>query len=355
MLKKLKIIGTINFLIGFLFFGLNAVAESYTVQKSETATDGEVVVETPTEILDRAISEFDQDYRNDRDDRDSEATLLDLSLRRYAKRCEGDKACEEICRDIYNRSSIREYCLEFPVAQVEILLDIYEIFENPFEDELDSISLLDFKVFVGIDSRPLEKLIGKFSRLEARRVLIWIANDQNIAEVFQNKDHHEEYNLLEELLEAVDSDKKKALSKSIDSGDSFMEIVVDSGNEEALDWIHGFFDKECHTESFCIFKNWYCEVVDNDDTWDNLLVYDEKFGNVVDEILEYPISSPPSWWKENIRAYNLDINQLKSLCNAELKKSAELIIKETAIEESGAGEETEAGAAEPTTSSEAGN
>ena len=267
---------------------------------------------------------YDQKNREDENRRSS----LDRARKRYTgPKCEGDSQCEEYCKDIYNRRSVREDCLELARAQVDKLWEIYEIFENPKNDDLEIIDPDDFKVFVEIDLRPLDVLIGKFSGSEAKRVLAWIAEESDISEVFQDED--DEYRLLEELLREIDTDQKQALSKNLSGGDSFIEIALaDEGS--ALDWIHNFISEECDSsskEEVCILQDWYCHLELKDDQWDNLVGY-ENFALIIDDILEdYQVdgattSDPdPDWWKldEEIEARDLDVtggdNELEDLCD----------------------------------------
>ena len=259
--------------------------------------------------------------RKNRDDKDRNS-VLDRSKKRYSgPKCEGDDDCEEICKDIYNRRSVREDCLELAAEQVEKLWEIYEAFENPGEDELASIDAVDFETFIEIDLRPVDTLIGKLSASEAKRVLAWIGEEPDIAKVFQDED--DDYRLLKELLRNINSDLKKALSKNIIGSDSFMEIAIDS-NEDALNWIHSFFSEECSNdaagEEVCIFNDWYCEVDLDEDEWDFLIGDEEGFEQVLNEILEdYTIpSGAPSWWAQakadEDEAKDLTAEQVEELC-----------------------------------------
>ena len=258
---------------------------------------------------------------------------MDQARKRYTgPKCEGDSKCEDYCKDIYNRRSVREDCLELARAQVDKLWDIYEIFENPKDDDLVSIDPDDFKVFVEIDLRPLDVLIGKFSSSESKRVLAWIAEESDITEVFQDED--DEYRLLEELLREINTNKKQALSKNLSGGDSFIEIAI-SENEVALEWVHNFFNEECESRSddeVCIFQDWYCQLDLKDDQWDELVGSDD-FAQIIDDILEdfqvdgATTSDPdPEWWDldEEIEARDLDItgedNELEELCDKTIVK-----------------------------------
>ena len=268
----------------------------------------------------------DDKYYDDRnrDDKDR-GSVLDRSKKRYSgPKCEGDNECEEQCKDIYNRRSVREDCVELAVAQVEKLWEIFEIFESPKDDELLSIDAADFEIFVEIDNRPLDTLISKLSKSEAKRVLAWAVDEPDIAEVFEDED--DEYRLLKELLDGVSSDPKVALGKNISGPESFIEIAASTNKgTAALDWIHSFFSEECDEdnkgEEVCVFQDWYCEIVkhSDDDVWDDVLGYD-TFAQIIDSILEDYDLTGKSWWEEGMESDELTINQLTDLCNDTLEE-----------------------------------
>ena len=277
--------------------------------------------------------------RKNRDDKDR-GSVLDRSKKRYSgPKCEGDDDCEDICKDIYSRRSVRDDCLELAAEQVEKLWEIYEIFENPREDDLEDIDPEDLETFVEIDLRPLDTLIGKLTSSEAKRVLVWIAVEPDVTEVF--KDEDDDYDLLKELLQALGGTQQQALGKSIEDGNNFVELISEEDfNEIALEWVHGFLYKECDNDSkgeeVCVLQDWYCEFDLSDDSWDALVGY-EDFEDMVDEILDdYTTASATSehhgltWWvidDDDIDANNLNIvgsgsNQLEELCDLTLEKDS---------------------------------
>ena len=284
------------------------------------------IVSNPQGLLapSRDDSQYDQSNREDR----NRNSVLNRARERYSgSACERDRECEDLCKDIYNRRTVRKDCLALPVSQVEKLWEIYDIFRNPREDDLEIIDPEDFEIFVEIDLQPLDTLIRKFGTSEAKRVLAWIAEEPDIVEIFQDED--DDFDLLKELLKSLNSNAgaqqyQQALSKTIDR-ESFIEIAI-SDNGLALDWIHGFFSRQCDgdnskREEICIFQDWYCETELNDDSWDSLKGYDD-FSEIIDEILdEYTVTDAdiPNWWTEETEARDLRTsssdNQLKWLCD----------------------------------------
>ena len=345
MLKKTKIIGIAGLLIGLLFYSLNAVAENETATgtppvseevKSQSAVEVPVPQEAaPEEPLEITTGKPDSYYdRRNEADQDRVSVLARSRERYTGPKCEESKECVNLC-NIY-RYSVRENCTNLPQAQVEKIWDIYKAFENPTYDKLNKIDSEDFQVFVKLDTldtHPLENLISKFNFLSARIVLIWVADDSDIAETFKNADK-EEFDLLKGLLEPLKTTEhpsyQGALGRTIAEGESFIDMAI-LHEGPAMDWIHGFFEDECYSDygwELCVLKNWYCQVKLNDYDWDDLFGY-EYFTYIVDDILGYPISSPPFWWMDDMEALELTISQLKSLCNLELGVDLNLIIKET--------------------------
>ena len=253
---------------------------------------------------------------------------------------------------------------------------IDETLENPTLDDLESISSVHFKTYVEIDTYPLKKHIGRLSSLEAKPVLTWIAGEPDIAKVFKAED--DEFELLKGLLDPINIDIKKAFTANLSTSEedmfSFMGLIVEDRNEEALDWVHSFFQEECSTsdtEELCVFQEWHCQIVGvfwkdkpaeymegfkdyvhspslssleevlnkmlndpdsisewkrqleknkerHEDYWNTLFDFYE-IEDLVGEILEdYTTDPAPSWWDKDTKARHLYTNELMSLCGMNL-------------------------------------
>ena len=265
----------------------------------------------------RPPSPKDRDEDRDRDnDRD-----------RYRKKYSGpsceeddDDDCIKICRDIYTSGKKREACAELTASQVEALDAIYDILKNPNNDKLAEIDPEDFREFVDLDTRPLEKSVKALSSAETKHVLTWIAETTAVAAVFEN--HDDDYKLLKELLKNLvssgDRQYQRALQKSIESGESFIELaLVDGGS--AMDWIHGFVEAECENKNYgeelCMFQDWYCRVNLNADDWSDFTGYN-NFNSIMDAILQDYTTNPASartsssgvakFWTEDLEAEDLE-------------------------------------------------
>ena len=211
-------------------------------------------------------------------------------------RCERDDRCLKKCREIgYSSSDAREECGELPSAQVDKLEEIYEALKDPNERELEDIDAADFDVFTATDKRPLERLISRVnSSSDARLVLTWILNSEEIADVFKKSDRDER--LLKDLLDPLGGSASgnaqyiTALKKTLYDNKNFMELAIDS-NPVALEWVHSFFEAECEDtddDTICKFRDWYCEVLSSsdDEYWYKLATdEDADFDNIINEIL----------------------------------------------------------------------
>ena len=258
------------------------------------------------------------------------------SSNRYSGRdCGENEDCEDICRRIYRRSTVKNKCLDLPEDQVEQLEYVYDTLKTPRLEDLTEIDSEDFDVFVRTDIQTLNTLIGQFNTTEGKEVLAWIADNSDIAEVFMNVDG--DYNLLERLLNALDDDTdQEALDKTINDGKSFMELAIDNGGV-ALDWVHNFIVNKCDnqdpSEEVCVFKEWYCETIKASDeqSWSSLVKY-ERFESIANEILSeytttYEAGGDPDdktgrldrvdWWTDEVNEVRelREERQLAELCS----------------------------------------
>ena len=269
-------------------------------------------VAPPTKTVTEKI---DRDYdKRKKDDEDRDKIIKEAKKKYQGKVCEGDKDCEEICDDIYNRRADRSDCEELPIKQVERLETVYEVFEDPDEDDLEDLNLDDLKVLMNISIQPIDNLVGKMNPAEVKDVLIWLAKTEDAAEVFESEDR--EFKILKALLEELDGNDASsfrpivALNKSLESGDRFLEIATDEDNEVAVEWIHDLFEELCGSNSEytkCIFNDHYCTLNMNTDTEESYFGY-SFFEKLLDTVLEEhrPSSSIPAWWTTSTESDDLD-------------------------------------------------
>ena len=230
-------------------------------------------------------------------DKDRGNVLTD-SRRRYSGRtCEQearDHQCKEDCRDIYSRRGDRDDCEELPVAQITELIKIHEIVEDPDEDDLnDDVEHEDFDVYLNVSIAPLDRHIGRYKSKDAKVFMKWMIENSDVAKVFQKED--DDYKTLKRLLKEIQDFSGNdqihlPFIENLDGGDKLMEVVLDVGNEEILDWFQEYINEEnsdCEedeTSEEC-FKV-YCKIGDgiNDDSADDWLEF-ETFENYINEII----------------------------------------------------------------------
>ena len=241
----------------------------------------------------RTSEDYDERRRSDRD-RDS---VLSRARSRYDSRtrCSADSDCRKLCDDIYNRRKDREDCEALPSRQVEVLKEVYDILEDPDFDELDALDTDDFDVLINITIEPLDKLAGKYSPSEAKEVLRWIAEKSDVASVFQKED--DDFDILKDLLKELNKGEiEDALKTSIYGGKNFLDLVVDSGNDEAGEWIHSLMeDHVCNdftggiNSEECLRE--YCQIADDmkDDYAEELPDF-EYFGDYLEGIIDDEIN-----------------------------------------------------------------
>ena len=214
------------------------------------------------------------------------------------------------------------------IAQVEVLEEIDKIFENPTSKKLDTIDQSDFETYVNIDVAPFDKRITRFNAIESKVFLTWILENSDVAEHFRNVDN--EYKLLEEILDELNSNIAIALTRTITGTDSLIEIAIKDG-KETLEWIHNYFGQECNDDEdqeVCMFQEWYCKFNLTDEAWDDL-IGSENFEPVIKEILtDYKCSSCSSvedekpggttidWWDDEVKDGGdlPEVDDIEDLC-----------------------------------------
>ena len=252
---------------------------------------------SPTTTLRSGADYYDDRIRNDTN-RDDVLSRSRARLRGNTceKELEKDKNhdCEEQCGDIYSRRADREDCEELTVRQIEILVDVHEALEDPDDDVLANLDLEDFNVYLNVSIEPFDKLIRKYNSREAKEVLLWIAENEDVTEII--KDEDDDYKNLASLLDKLDSNNSGAdlwrpFVENIDSGDKLMEVVIEEGNEVALSWFQDYINDQStcengdETDPDCFTI--YCKIGDGigSDSAQDWLGY-EDFQKYIDDVIE---------------------------------------------------------------------
>ena len=281
-------------------------------------------------------SREDNYYENrNRESRTREATIRRSKDRYSGPDCEEDKDCIAVCRKIY-RSSARDKCEELAAEQVENLWHIYRTLERPSASALDEIDAEDFKVFVDLDRRPLDKALGssKLRPSEGKRVIAWMMSSEDVAKVFKGAD--DDFDVLKDLLNSLgDSGEHRyqnAMKKTVSDGKGIMELAIEEQGE-VLEWLHEFIEDQVESDSdwdnheeLGVLGDWYCRILSkhDEDVWNGLVDY-RGFQSVADVILDgYTTKGADrttkfSWWTDDLKEEGVvdldDSRDLYKLCN----------------------------------------
>jgi len=162
------------------------------------------------------------------------------SRERRGTGCEAERAshsCYELCREMYSRD--RDECLE---EEVDTIDDIYEVYLSlKGANSLDRIDIEDFETYMEVSTFGFNSLLRDYNRVEAEDTLIWIAEDEKVAEIFLSEDR--DFRILTNLLATMGrfSYDKVAVpfTRKIDR-DNLIDYALSSGNGQALDYFFEF-------------------------------------------------------------------------------------------------------------------
>ena len=227
---------------------------------------------------------------------------------RRAGGCGKDRKCEEICDDIFRSRRDREACEEYSIADVEKMDEVFEVLERPNSDDLEDLDTESLDMMLDISPKPLETAVGRMNQSEKKKFLAWLATDSEATEIIESAE--DDFAIIKELFGTTQSAIIAELNRNIDSGDTFVEIILTEGNDVALEWLHDFFGDQCDNDNNyekCVFKNYYCRLNLDSDAEDEYFGFD-SFESVLDEVLETErkTSGAPSWWDTNTEARDLD-------------------------------------------------
>ena len=299
MLKKLFKIG----ICGFLLSSLAASADSVQVDRKDSQRDKK----NPETAQEALIQSWDK----------------------HGAKCENDSHCKELCTKYtqHERARTRTYkrdnCLKLPILQVKALKTVRETIKNPTLFTLEAIDNFDLAVF-GVFGN-FKKLFRRHLASEAKAVLHWIAENDDVAGYFSSLVESEE--LLEKLIDnflGSDWFENANLAESISFDGSFVQTALFEGNETALYWVHDFVDETCSNKkeygSDCVFKKLYCSQNFTEEQWDDLFTFDHV-EDMMDEILtNFTTEASLEWWGGDADALSIPIAEMSSLCEMNLVK-----------------------------------
>ena len=116
-------------------------------------------------------------------------------LGRGRNNCEGNRNCEDVCDDIFNRRADRRDCYEY---SSEMVFEFERLIEATEDGDVEDIDADVLECMLDIDEREFAKAVGKMSGREARDFLLAIVEDDRLAEVLEEED--DEFNILKQAL-----------------------------------------------------------------------------------------------------------------------------------------------------------
>ena len=224
--------------------------------------------------------------------------------------------CEGICSFIYMDKGDRNECKKLEVSLIEDLEEVYEALEDGDEDDFWGIDSELFDVYLNVGISGLDNIIRDYSRREAKEFLFWLIEDPDISYIFIKEDS--DYKTLIALFKAIESgyldsgyDEKNEIwtvfNKNIDSSDSLMEIVIDSGSKELMGWFLSYINNvnpACYndTKSEACFEV-YCNIgkdlgPNEQDDWHEDF---EDFQDYLDDIISEK-TNQDHWKPETVRS-----------------------------------------------------
>jgi len=256
-------------LFGLLFFGLNASAEGVRIE-IETDRDGvRIQIETDSSDMEDVFFGRDSSDRSD-----PLPPLADKTARGYRDMwmggwagpdCSGNPECKATCDDIYRTSLGRKKCIRgLSTTAVGKINEVVEVLKSQSQrqiEQLQNMNLQALELLLSLDYEPLKEVVARGSFAANKRLATWLAGNREVTEIVASADS--DFEILKDLFGSSESAIIASLNKSIDSGDSFIEIALEEGNDAALEWLHDFFGDECEGEDKyekCVFKRYYCEL-----------------------------------------------------------------------------------------------
>ncbi len=252
----------------------------------------------------RDDTDYDRIRRNDTDRKE----VLTRSKTRYTGRaCEDedrDHDCKDSCKDIYTRRADKKDCEELPVDQVAALEELHDLLKRPSERDLGEVDFEDFDVYLNISIQPLDKLIRKYSKTRAKAFMFWLIENEDVAQVFEKED--DEYSALKSLLDEIssadcdaDAEMYKCFTAKVDGGDKLMELAIDTGNEDIMEWFMDFINEEhsgCESDSnesqkkACLTN--YCKIgAGIDDEYREGWLDFEHFEDYIEDVISEGVNS----------------------------------------------------------------
>ena len=213
--------------------------------------------------------------------------------------------CREHCDTMYRRGEDQRDCERLAVDQIEKLIVVYEILKDADGEGLRRIKAEGLDVFLNVSIAGFDDLVWDYGSNEAEEILIWIANNDEITEVFEDEDG--DYRIFNQLLRKLRSigsfEIEDAFTEDIDRRTLF-EWAVSAGNDDAVAWFLEYIfniDSSCNSDqqlSVACFTL-ICKIGDGflEERYLRDWLAFRTFGDYIDEIISGGVNagSTPKW------------------------------------------------------------
>ena len=241
--------------------------------------------------------------------------------------------CNKMCEDIYKEQNHREQCRNLPVGQIEKMLDIHDVLEDPDDRDLKFIYLKysdDFKAYLDISFLPFYSFIPNYTKRETEEVLVWMLDYPAIIKLIGDVDTELSIikRLFQKYIKGFDPNISihRLFTQDVVSSYNFMEAIIDEDDYETLDWSYNHIitksetcsgGKEISLECFTTF----CEIGKDIDkeSREEWLYLSELFITYISEIIKAQINGTASpdtnqWDTNNIKDVDDVTDFYEGLC-----------------------------------------
>ncbi|MCZ0932399.1 MAG: hypothetical protein OXJ52_04510 [Oligoflexia bacterium] len=211
----------------------------------------------PIQTLPSVGPRDDSDYTRRRtEDPDRDSTL---SRAKKGDSCENERSnheCYDLCKEMYRRKDDKEECAELTPDNITAIYDVWTALKTGRLSNLEGIDEEPLDWFINVSIAGFDSLIRDYRKSDAEDVLIWIAENSEVAEVMRDED--DDFETLEELLSLVDRFELDTVEnpfiEEIDRKTLF-EYAINTGNDTAMDYFLDYFlqtHKSCRRDNITV-------------------------------------------------------------------------------------------------------
>lgn len=150
--------------------------------------------------------------------------------------------CKETCDDLFSRDA-EDDCEELSASLVK---DFKKIITDTGKGDTDDLNLPALNCLLDLDDQKFVSAIKKMSTRETRKFLKNIAENEELAKIFDEED--DEFNILKQSFKEVISGSislDKVLKVSIDDNKPFFWLASEEKNEPAFEWFENYVEDHC--------------------------------------------------------------------------------------------------------------